>query len=435
MVRTWLYQQVKKNSAIIVNAGSLVATTGVNSVLGFAYWWLAARKFLPEAVGLASAAISAMTLLGTLSVLGLGTLLIGELPRQPGKEGSLISAALILVGGVGAGIGMVFAIAAPFLSTDFAVLRASVPDMLLFAAGVGLTAITLVLDQALIGLLRGPLQLWRNVLFALAKLVALSVVVIWLSHTTGLTIYATWAAGSAFSLAALATFVVVKGKGTGKSYLPHWGLLAKLKLAALQHHMLNLLLQAPPLVLPVLVTVILSARANAWFYIAWTTSAFVSFIPLAFGTVLYATGSAQPDSLTHKARTTLSLGVVACMLAYAVLLLGASQILDLFGHIYADEASWSLRILALGAFPLLIKNLYIAIHRIHGRVARTLLPIVAAGLLEVALPALGAGLGSLTGLSLGLIVALCIEALFMSPTVYKVVRPQGVSTEREQCAS
>src|SRR6266496_4784773 len=116
-VRRVVSRQEKKNSAIIVNAGSLVATTGVNSVLGFAYWWLAARKFLPEAVRLASAAITAMTLLGTLSVLGLGTLLIGELPRQPGKEGSLISAALILVGGVGAGIGMVFAIAAPFLST------------------------------------------------------------------------------------------------------------------------------------------------------------------------------------------------------------------------------------------------------------------------------------------------------------------------------
>src|SRR6266853_1606802 len=115
MPRISLYQLVKTNSSIIVNAGSLVATTGVNSVLGFVYWWLAAKQFLPEAIGFASAAISAMTLLGTLSVLGLGTLLIGELPRHSGKEGSLISAALILVGGVGVGTGIVFAIVAPFL--------------------------------------------------------------------------------------------------------------------------------------------------------------------------------------------------------------------------------------------------------------------------------------------------------------------------------
>src|SRR5947209_6656395 len=137
---------------MLLNAGSIVGTTGVTGVLGFAYWWLAARLFPPEAVGLASAAVSAMMLLGMLCIVGLGTLLIGELPRQPGKEASLISSALILVGGIGGGVGILFAVVAAGISTDFQALRASVQDIALFAAGVALTAITLVLDQALIGL-------------------------------------------------------------------------------------------------------------------------------------------------------------------------------------------------------------------------------------------------------------------------------------------
>ena len=158
-LRTLLYHWVKTNSLILLNAGSLMGTTGITLVLGFAYWWLAARYFSPEAVGLASASISAMTLIATSSILGLGTLLIGELPRQPGREGPLISAALILVGGVGGCLGIVFALIAPFVSADFQTLRASIEDIVLFAAGVSLTAITLVLDQAFIGLLRGELQL------------------------------------------------------------------------------------------------------------------------------------------------------------------------------------------------------------------------------------------------------------------------------------
>ncbi len=81
---------------MLVNAGSLVGTTLVTGALGFAYWWVADRQFHPADVGLASASISAMMLLGALCVLGMGTLLIGELPRQPGKEASLISAALML---------------------------------------------------------------------------------------------------------------------------------------------------------------------------------------------------------------------------------------------------------------------------------------------------------------------------------------------------
>lgn len=427
-MKTLLYQWLKVNSVILINAGSLIATTAVTSVLGFAYWWLAARHFSPEAVGFASATISAMTLLGTVCVLGLGTLLIGELPRQPGKEVSLISAALMLVGGVGGCIGILFAMVAPSVSADFQALRASVQDIALFAVGVGLAAIALVLDQAFIGLLRGHLQFWRNTLFALAKLVALFVAGLWLSHVVGLTIYATWVVGNALSLLALAGFVVLKGGRPSRSYLPDWGLLRKLKSAALQHHILNLMLQAPALALPVLVTVMLSARVNAWFYIASTIAAFVSLIPFALATILYATSSAQPTMLAHKARMTVSLALVACILVNCVLLLGARQILGLFGHAYAEQASSSLRILVLGAFPLIIKNHYIAIHRIQGRLAQAMLLIAVSAFLELGVPALGAYLGGLSGLSLGLLVALCVEATFMFRSVYKAVRYIDTST-------
>src|SRR5205085_3208605 len=111
-VRTLLYQWIKSNRVMLVNSGSLFGTTTVTSMLGFVYWWLAARQFTPEAVGFASAAISAMTLLGTFAILGLGTLLLGELAQQRGKEVSLISAALILVGAVGGLLGLAFAVGA-----------------------------------------------------------------------------------------------------------------------------------------------------------------------------------------------------------------------------------------------------------------------------------------------------------------------------------
>lgn len=76
----------KNNNTILINAGSLIGTTAVTSGLGFAFWWVAARIFSTEAVGLASATISTMTLLGSFSILGLGTLLMGELPKQRGDE-------------------------------------------------------------------------------------------------------------------------------------------------------------------------------------------------------------------------------------------------------------------------------------------------------------------------------------------------------------
>jgi len=68
-----LIQWLKTNSVMLINAGSLVGTTVVTSFLGFVYWWIAARHFPPDVVGIASASISAMALLGGFCILGLGT--------------------------------------------------------------------------------------------------------------------------------------------------------------------------------------------------------------------------------------------------------------------------------------------------------------------------------------------------------------------------
>ncbi|MFL5628354.1 MAG: lipopolysaccharide biosynthesis protein [Ktedonobacteraceae bacterium] len=425
-------QWVKTNSVIVVNAGSLIGTTVVTSSLGFVYWWVAARQFPPEAVGLASATISAMLLLGTFSILGLGTLLIGELPRRQGKEASLISAALILVGGVGGCLGIVFAVVAPYLSPDFQSLRASIGNIALFAAGVSLTAITLVLDQALLGLLRGDLQLWRNTLFAGIKLAALFVIGLWLLHAVGLTIYATWAIGNALSLAALAGVAILKGKWSGRTYLPHWGLLRGLGTKAVKHHALNLTLDAPALILPVLVTVLLSARTNAWFFVSWSIAGAVNTISDAFTVTLYAVSSAQATLLARKMRVTLGLSFMTSALASCLLLLGTTQVLSLFGHSYAEEALWCLRILAVESFPFIIKSHFVAVCRIQNRVAHASLVTIVTGFLELGGSVLGAYLGGLTGLSLGWFAAVCIEAVFMFRIVYRAARPLDTLADTDQ---
>ena len=417
-MRTTLYRWASTNRVILTNASSLVSTTAVASALGFVYWWLAARQFPHAAVGLASAAISAMMLLGNASVLGLGTLLIGELPRQPGKASSLITTALVVAGAAGGVLGLLFAIAAPALSADLRPLAASFGSSALFALGVSLTAVTLVLDQALIGLLRGELQLWRNTLFAITKLVVLWAVGVWAANTFGLTIYATWVVGSLISLVALVLFAALKGVRIS-AYWPEWTLLRRLGKAALEHHALNLALQSPSLALPVLVTAQLSATTNAYFYTAWMVANFVFIVPLSLTTVLYAISAAEPGALARKIHHTLGLSAVVGLLANVVLLVGADLLLKLFGPAYAEQASSSLRILVIGVFPLIIRNHYIAISRIRGRVTNAALVMAVGGFLELTLAAVGAGVGGLTGLSVGWLAAVCIEAVFMARTVYR----------------
>jgi O-antigen/teichoic acid export membrane protein len=146
----------------------------------------------------------------------------------------------------------------------------------------------------------------------------------------------------------------------------------------------------------------------------------VAFIvPTALSTVLFAVGAGNPSSLRKRIKFTLSLSVLIGGLASGALIIGAGFILNLFGSAYAAQAELPMRILSLGVFPLIIKVHYITIVRIYGRLNRAAFLMMVSALLEIALAATGANLGGLLGISLGWLVALCAEAVFMAPVVYR----------------
>jgi O-antigen/teichoic acid export membrane protein len=354
-------------------------------------------------------------------MLGLGTLLIGELPRQPGREGSLLGAALLLAGTAGVGLGVLWALLAPAFSPALVPLGGGPAGVAVFALGVGLTSAVLVLDQALLGLLRGDLQLGRNVAFGLVKLALLTGLSLSLAGRQGLAIYVAWQVGNVVSLALLGAYAF-RSRPRRTLPRPAWGLLHQVRSPAINHHLLNLSLQLPHLALPVIVTVLLSATVNAYFYMAWMIGGFVFVVPVALTMAVFALGARDPAVLAPKVRFTLKLAFGLGLLANAVLLVCARPLLSLFGPAYADQAEWCLRILGLGVFPLIVKDHYVAVRRVEGRIGRAALVAGAGAGLELGAAAAGALAGGLVGLSLAWVGALCFEAALLA---FPVCRAAG----------
>jgi O-antigen/teichoic acid export membrane protein len=422
-----LLQTAERNRALLTNAGSMVGTTLVTSALGVAFWLVAAHNFSQDAVGVASAAVAAMTLLGFVGTLGLGTLLMGDLPRREAQHRSLINAALTVNALVGSALGLAFALIAPLLSTNLGALGESVPSTAFFAAGVGLTSLAFVLDQALIGLLHGGLQLVRNVVFALVKLLALIPIAVLVSNAGAPWIYSAWGAGICLSLAVLVRFYA---RRNGDSLRPNFALLLKMRASAASHAAVNLALETADLAMPILVIMLLSASANAAFYIAWMIAGFLVMVPLSLSMVAYAIGSADAAGLAKRFRFTFAISLGFGAIANLVLLPAAGPALQIFGQGYADQATTALHVLALGVFPLTFKTHYVAIHRVERRLG-TALPIVWAGtVLELGGGAVGAIAGGLTGVALGWLAGLCIEGIVMSKDVIQGIRPDRAEAPR-----
>jgi len=412
--------QLKANLAIVVNAGSLFSTQIVTSGLGFIYWWLAAHTFEPELVGISSAAISAMLLMGDVGKVGLDTLLVGELPRKPESRGTLITTALLVTGLVGLGLGILFAYCAPFVSSEFALLSQDIPNLLLFAVGVAITGIALVMDQALIGLLKGYIQLQRNAVFAIAKLLLLFLAGSLFAIKSKLLIYATWAAGNFISFAYVAAVGLLKRTNKTTSYFPQLKLLRELSGPALKHYALNLTLQIPGYTLPLLVTALINVENTASFYTAWMIANFLFALPYAITRTLFAVGSAQQSLLTEKLRFTLKLSFIIGTLGAIGLFIIAYPLLSIFGSTYAEQATSSLRILAVSIIPITIKTHYVAISQIFGRMIKAARLMSLGSILELSFAAVGAYLGGLSGLSLGWVIAVFIEGLMTIVPVYRI---------------
>lgn len=415
-----LREAARTHETILSNAGSMVVALGTTSLLGAVFWLLAARHFSQHAVGVSGAAVSAMTLLGFAATIGLGTVLMGELPQRETRAHGLLNAALGASAAVGGLLGLGFALIAPLFSSGFDPLRQSPLSVAIFAGGVSLTALTLVLDQALIGLLRGGLQLVRNIVFSAVKL-ALLLAVAGLSATYGgMGIYTAWALGALISLAVLVPFY----RRQAEPLRAHFAELNSLRLDAASHHAFNLALRAPDLLLPVMVLTVLSADLSASFYIAWMIVSMLFSIPQSLSTVLYAVGSGDPHDLERRFRFTLGVSAACGVAAVLILLPAGGPLLRLFGSSYAGQATVAVQILALGVFPEAVRTHFVAVRRLTRRIG-TALPLVWGGaVLEVAGGTAGALISNdLTGVAIGWLVAICIESSVMSRDVWRMITP------------
>lgn len=409
---------------ILPTSGSLVGSMLVTGLLGFIYWLVAARFFSPGDVGLAAAVISAMIFLAIFAMLGLGTLIVREAPRFPGQQLALIGTGVAAAGLLGVVLGLAFALLAPMAAYSLRDLSINLQNAVAFAFGVGLTTSVMVLDQCLIGLMRGDLQLVRNGIFAVIKLVAVLIAGLFYGHHSGMLILLTWIVGDVVSVLVLGAYAARRG-ALGRALPRAWSTLGRVLPHAAGHHMLNVGLLAPSWALPVIVTAILSAERNASFFVAQLITGPGLFIPGALAFTLFAVAARSPEELHHKVRTTLALSFGASIAAAIGVLLLGRFILGLFGRTYVEEGTLALFALTLIMFPLTVKVHFANLRRLEGRMVTGSIFILGGALLELGFAAAGAIVAGINGVAFGVLIATSIQAIGMAPTVIRAARDDG----------
>jgi O-antigen/teichoic acid export membrane protein len=431
-VTQWATTRVRaiaqQHGALVKNSGALTVGTGTAALLGFVYWWVAARSFSPKVIGTASAFISLTGFVGLIGECGIGTLLTGEIVQQRLEHRrGLITAAMI----ASLSLSLAFGGIALVLSKIASGTTLSPPgiDYFWVLIGCGLSGLSLLVDKAFVGMLQASFQMLRQFLFSTFKLGLVVVLALWISSETVILI--SWVGGMAASLILVESFM----RRTGQSLIhpPNFKLLYTLRRKAAHHYMLDLSGQAPIVIMPYLVAVLLSPTANAVFTITWMVVIIAAIVPGALAGVLFPAIQAAPEE--YRAKMTLSLGASLAFSLFIglIIYLYSGTLLTIFNPTYATIGGSHLRFLGFGIIGHAIKSHVGAAARLNNRMRLASLWFGLASLFELACVAMGCLIGGLEGLSIGWTSALLIDGAMMlllaNPLVAHGSRSAPVGTD------
>jgi O-antigen/teichoic acid export membrane protein len=406
-----------------VNSLALITSKTMAMALGGLFWILAARAAAPAEVGLAAGAVSAMMLCTQIAILGFGSAVILHVRNNKERLAVLFNSALSLVSVVSAALSILFVLIAGAVLVELDVVAHSLLFASLFVSAGIFGTLGILLDQTCTALGRGDQALIRNVTFGGTTLLGLVIVASTIAHPSAKALFAPWAVAGA-----LATVIGLwQLRRSVRHFRPRPSidgpLSRRLVRSALPNYVLTLIDRTPALVLPVLVTELLSPDANATWYAVWMMTYVVYVIPVQVGLNVFSDiardPASEPRAVRRGVRTSLAFGLP---LAGAVAV-GAHWLLDLLGDHYSDGGVTPLRILVIGWIPLTFVQVYQASARARGRVREATAVAAVSAVLSLTAAAVAATNGGLTAMALAWLGALVPTALW---SAWRLFAPRAV---------
>jgi O-antigen/teichoic acid export membrane protein len=364
------------------DALALLLNSGVTSLIGVAYWTLAARLTSPEVVGRNAALISAMVALANLSHLGLEGALGGFLPRAGAATGALVKRAYALATVLALAFATAFVVAAPRLSGQLRDLQR--PGLAaLFVAAVLTWSLFALQDSVLTGLGRAVWIPLENILYSAVKLVLVLALAVSLG---GYGILVSWVVPAALavvpvSLAVFRIFIPSHLEAYGTE--PARGIHLFRRFVA-SDGLGMLLAQLQSALLPILVMEQAGAETAGRFYIPWMLAQSLDLVAVNVGMSLTVQGAHTQDQLPSMFRRVLLRTLAPVGLLAAVAIVAAPLVLALFGAGYADASVEAFRLLLLGSLFRVVITLAICAARAERRPSRVV--ALQAGLTVLVLP-------------------------------------------------
>src|SRR3989339_855043 len=332
------------NEPLYRNSMYLILNSFVMALFGFVFWSLAARTFSSSEVGLATAVISAVSLVASLSLLGFNVSILKF------KEKSLNFTALVMCSIVAFILSVLFLLFVNVFSPNLSFLSSQVLYIVGFVAFSVLSVVYFLMNSMLIAQGRTGVVFVKDTLFSLVKVI----LIFFISGVFGLLV--SWYLGIALAVVISLFFIHMERKLFDVRKVFHF---------SFYNYLSNILGILPNVLLPLIIIHYLGASYAAYFYVVWMIANLLFIVPTAMTQNLLSSGKEEKIKKAYMS------SIILLLLGVLGLFVIGKFLLNLFNPEYV-LALPLLYILALSSIPYGVKRIYQTKLNIQGHVKKVI---------------------------------------------------------------
>jgi len=403
------------SNSLFRNASNLMVGSAVTSLVGFIFVIVATRLYTAEAVGLSTTAISSIGLISLISELGLGITIIRFLFDSGNKSNELLNFCLTISCIASILLTIIFVSGLSIWSPALIAIRQNVAFVAVYVVFAIGSSIQPLLFNTFLARRITKYIVMVSLIVGLVKILLVVVFSIFWESAFGIFVGAGIATITGIVLSLY--YLVPKVQ---RGFLPFPRIRSanfkEIFTYSAGNYIGRILLQLPPMIIPLIILNILGPELSAIFYVVWAIASLILVVPSAIFNSLFAEASSNPDSMRSNIINSLKFMFAISVPIILIVELFAGKILLAFGQSYSIEGSSLLRIFALSSIPWGINYLYISIARFKKQTGgiiklaglSTFLSLLISFVLITRVGLIGSGIGCLAGQSVSSIIVLFI---------------------------
>lgn len=335
----------------------LKTLTGAGS--GFIFWFVAARYYSPDVVGLAVGVISSIGLLSMFTRFGLEIAIIRYLPNEENKT-KMINCCLTAIILLSLFVGTFFLLGIDTFSPKIVILRQNPILMICFIAILIASSTINFQNNSFVALRFSKYSLFQSLvsmsrILLLPFFVSFKFIGIYFSYGFGIilaTIYGTFFTKKIISNYNIEPILDKK-------------IIYNMFHFSFGNYIASMFEVVPGFVFPILIMNYLSSEMSAYFYVAWSLSSLLFMIPKATATSLFVEGSHSNHMFNKKTMEAVKFILILLIPLVIIFYFFGEYILLIFGPDYSSNAYMLLKILSIGSIFYSFNELYISTKRVN----------------------------------------------------------------------